>query len=433
MVYRKTKIDGWFELQRTICPICRKSGGCMIHKDGNKVACIRERSEIQFGKNSCQSWLHQLKNGAKVNVSENVAQTKSRKKFPVHILHGFFSKLVRDTTTTISPKHKLHLNGERQLSDNTITKRQYRSFPQQPRVTAKNVLGQFEERLTDPNLTMGIPGFYMNNEGWTINGQSGILIPYRNEYNFITGFQIRVDEVKNFVETDQINYPNLKAYVKKQPNFVQIQINGQNYWEGELEQGKKETIADENGEILGTVKLAKGQRYYWLSSPNKKYGTVAGDPVPIHVAIPSNQLEKWNMAIEEDLKNPNIDSYSTLRKADSVWLTEGALKADLAIDRIVDAFSNVIEEVGDTMLATPGINSWRSLLPMLRNMGVKRVNLAYDMDAIENEHVNQYFHDMVKEFKLQGYEVYVAAWSLKNGKGIDDCLLNKVIPQLRKL
>lgn len=109
------------------------------------------------------------------------------------------------------------------------------------------------------------------------------------------------------------------------------------------------------------------------------------------------------------------------------------LKADLAIDRIVEAFSDVIEEVGDTMLATPGINSWRTLLPVLKNMGVKRVNLAYDMDAIENEYVNQYFHDMVKEFKLQGYEVYVAAWSLKNGKGIDDCLLNNFLPQLRKL
>ena len=398
MVYRKTKIEGWFELQRTVCPICGKTGGCMIHKDGNKVACIRERSDIQFGKNSCQSWLHQLKDGVKVNVSDSVAATKSRKKFPVHILHGFFSKLVNDTTTSLTVPHMQHLKVERQLSDNTITKRQYRSFPQQPWITAKNVLGKFEERLSDPNLTVGIPGFYMNQYGWTINGQSGILIPYRNEYNFITGYQIRVDEVKNFVETDQINYPNLKAYVKQQPNYVQIQVNGQNYWEGVLELGKKENVVDENGEILGTVKLAKGQRYYWLSSPNKKYGTVAGDPVPIHVAIPSKQLEEWNKAIEADLNNPNIDSYTTLRKAKSVWITEGALKADLAIDHIVEAFSDVIDEVGDTMLAAPGINSWRSLLPMLKNMGVKRVNLAFDMDAIENEHVNQYFHDNIKNW-----------------------------------
>lgn len=433
MVYRKTKIEGWFELQRTVCPICGKTGGCMIHKDGNKIACIRERSDIQFGKKSCQSWLHHLKDGVKVNVSDKVATTKSRKKFPVHLLHGFFSKLANDSTTLLTAPHMHHLNGERQLSANTIAKRQYRSFPQQPWVTAKNVLGKFEERLSDQNLTVGIPGFYMNNYGWTINGQSGILIPYRNEYNFITGFQIRVDEVKNFVETDQINYPDLKAFVKKQPNYVQIQVNGQNYWEGVLELGKKETVVDENGEILGTVKLAKGQRYYWLSSPNKKYGTVAGDPVPIHVAIPSKQLKEWNKTLEADLKNPNSDSYTTLRKAKSVWVSEGALKADIAIDHIAEAYADVIDEVGDTMIAAPGINSWRSLLPMLKNMGVKRVNLAFDMDAIENEHVNQYFHDMVKEFKSQGYEVYVAAWSLKNGKGIDDLFLNNYIPQLKKL
>ena len=57
---------------------------------------------------------------------------------------------------------------------------------------------------------------------------------------------------------------------------MNIVVNGKKFWEGVLEQGKMEKVVDENGEILGTVKLARGQRYYWLSSPNKKYGTVAG-------------------------------------------------------------------------------------------------------------------------------------------------------------
>ncbi len=433
MVYRQTKIKGWFELQRTVCPVCGKSGGCMIHESGNKIACIRERSEIQFGKGSCQSWLHQIKDGVKVDVGNTVSTTNSRKKFPVHLLHGFFSKLAKEATTELTQMHSQHLATERKLTKSTIIERQYRSFPKHPSVTAKNVLGHFADRLADPKMTVGIPGFYMNQDSWTINGQSGILIPYRNEYNFITGYQIRVDEVKNFVETDQLNYPNLKAYVLRQPNYVNIVVNGKKFWEGVLEHGKMEKVVDENGEILGTVKLARGQRYYWLSSPNKKYGTVAGDPIPIHVAIPSRQLESWNKAVEADLSNSDSDSHTTLRKSKAVWITEGALKADIAIDHIAEAFSDVIEEVGDTMLAAPGVNSWRGLLPMLKTMGVKRVNIAFDMDAIENEHVSPYFHDMVKEFKSLGYEVYVAAWSLKNGKGIDDLFLNSFTPQLRKL
>ena len=114
----------------------------------------------------------------------------------MHLLHGFFSKLAKDSTTELSHMHSQHLMNVRKLPERTIINRQYRSFPQHPMVTAKNVLGPFADRLADPKMTVGIPGFYMNQDSWTINGQSGILIPYRNEYNLITGYQIRVDEVK---------------------------------------------------------------------------------------------------------------------------------------------------------------------------------------------------------------------------------------------
>lgn len=110
----------------------------------------------------------------------------------------------------------------------------------------------------------------------------------------------------------------------------------------------------------------------------------------------------------------------------------GALKADIAVDHIENAFKDELASVGSTMLAVPGINSWRSLLPTLERMEVKRVNLAFDMDAISNKYVKQHFMDMVAELKKLGYEVYVALWNPEN-KGIDDCLCKNRRPQLRRL
>ena len=54
-----------------------------------------------------------------------------------------------------------------------------------------------------------------------------------------------------------------------------------------------------------------------------------------------------------------------------------------------------------------------SFTTSVKTMGVKRINIAFDMDATVNEHVSPYFHDMVKEFKTLGFEVYVAKMVIK--------------------
>jgi len=428
-VFRRTKLEGWYEFMKQTCPICNKTGGCIIHESGEKVACIRVPSEIQFGKGALPSWLHFIKDGVKVDVSTSYKVAPTRSKLPDQMLHHIYSAMMKHDLTALTREHMNHLTS-RGISKETIDVRGYCSFPEKPWIVAKEIIPeQLANRLEDPKFPMGIPGFYKNQYGWTIAGNEGILIPYRNEHNWIVGFQIRIDHPKNDVEVNSINFPGLMARVKEQPNLVQVfDDEGEVILERHFELNEQIEIK-KNGKV-GTVRLKKGQRYFWLSSANKKCGASAGEPIPVHVAVPTQRLKAWNSAVEKDLKNNSSDIHTTL-KAENVWITEGALKADIAVDHIAKAFNEEIKEVGDTFLAVPGANSWRSLIPVLDNMGVKRVNIAFDMDAIFNEHVKMHFKNMVAELKNK-YDVFVALWNPKN-KGIDDLLTRGIKPQLRKI
>ena len=46
-------------------------------------------------------------------------------------------------------------------------------------------------------------------------------------------------------------------------------------------------------------------------------------------------------------------------------------------------------------LAVAGVNSWRYLLPLPKDMEVKTVNIAFDMDAIANHTVAFYLKAIV--------------------------------------
>lgn len=108
-----------------------------------------------------------------------------------------------------------------------------------------------------------------------------------------------------------------------------------------MEVGQTEAVI--SGSESG-VKLVKGQRYFWLSSASKEDGTGAGDPLPVHVAVPTRQLNSWES--------------STLLKTNAVWITEGALKADIAVEHIIKVNkSEELEVIGSTFLAIPGVNT----------------------------------------------------------------------------
>jgi len=419
---RRTKVKDWFEFYRVACPICGKTGGCMMHKDGEAVACIRVNSERYFSKNSSlPSYLHYLKG------------EKKRKKISIQDIPSYTGeeKLNDDALDMayrafldcleLSEEHYMHLSSpSRGLTDEQISVREYRSFPKQPWKVAKEI-----QSILGTSDLSGIPGFYLAKgkygDFWSISGSEGILIPFRNVKNQIVGFQYRIENPPNEVKIQE-RKQGIHAVVLKQPNLVQVSFEGEILWEKELELDKNETViyADE---IVGWVKLKKGNRYFWLSSANKNKGTGAGagnqSPLPVHVSVSLSKLMDWEVG-------------STLR-VNSVWLGEGGLKGDISVDLIEKLYdSEELDDIGTTFLSLPGVNAWRLALPILKDMNVNQVNICFDADAVKNVYVRQHLFDCAKQLKLDGYRVNIVLWN-SSFKGIDELLLSGTLPRIREI
>ena len=99
---------------------------------------------------------------------------------------------------------------------------------------------------------------------------------------------------------------------------------------------------------------------------------------------------------------------------ETVGLTEGALKADVA-----SAIS------GKPFIALIGVGNQEqlpSVLGYLKDHGTKRISVFVDMDLYENAHVASALKGIEEKVTLSGLEF--AAWSWdRNYKGIDDWLL----------
>ena len=137
-------------------------------------------------------------------------------------------------------------------------------------------------------------------------------------------------------------------------------------------------------------------KYTWFSSRGKEGGASSG--APSHVAMPSSLIDKKR-----------------------VWITEGALKADIAC-----------ELLGEIVIGVSGVSNFRSgnLIPTLQQLDVNDVVIAYDADAERNPQVKHHEFQLASLLSAKGYTVYKAQWELHKGKGIDDLLLNGEIPTI---
>jgi hypothetical protein len=304
--------------------------------------------------------------------------------------------------------HRKHLMEERGMTEEEIIIRGYRSFPDKPWAPFKN----FEIA----NLK-GFPGVYQkegkNGPYWLLNNMGeGILIPFHNEYNQIVGWQIRLDNPKPslVVETDFPYY------------FMAVEVDGviKVLWEGTiindliLEVGASKTFYTQlKGQKIkiGKVSLHSGQKYLWLSSTGKWNGTGAGNPIPIHVAVPVAKRQKWPTG--------------HLLQVKKVWITEGPIKAEIAAQKLNQVF-----------LSVPGITSWRPIFDLITKMGVEEIVLAFDMDIARKKELREQIKTLKMELEKQSQiqKCWIALWREdKHGKGIDDMLLNGFKPQVRPL
>lgn len=200
-----------------------------------------------------------------------------------------------------------------------------------------------------------MPGFYTHGKQWRMAGQkSGILIPVCDKDNCIQGLQIRVDQ------------PSVKMI--PQPD--------------------------------GSVCKKTGGKYSWFSSPPDRKGR---DGVP---------------------RYPNGTSISSFihvtgdMSSDTVYLTEGALKADVAS----------YLAGGALFVGLTGVQNTRYLRDVINGLRPKKVVECIDMDLRTNPDVRR-AQAKIQSIVMPLCDKYETFYWPESEKGIDDYLLFQKLKQ----
>jgi hypothetical protein len=301
---------------------------------------------------------------------------------------------------SIQEQHLRHLKEVRQISPSHAQLRGYGSYVQdnRERYIRTKAIKSSVRRLE------GIPGFaeMKGNYGlyWSMVGRAGMLIPFRNLINQIVGFQVMYDERPELIKADG----DLRIHMKDYNNFNIIQKST-----GEL-------LGQANRNQLpltsewGTISLALGSKYGWLSSPINPEkgiynGAEIGEPLPYHTAVPIQAFMNWKLHKNHIREHMNLDE---------VWWGEGPLKGDIAAD-----FTNKLH------LQVAGVAQWRLLLEPTKELKPKRVVFAFDADAQDKEdtvglNVTNAVKEAKKELQPLGIDVAIALWPSNVAKGLDD-------------
>ncbi|MCL2299604.1 MAG: toprim domain-containing protein, partial [Firmicutes bacterium] len=96
---------------------------------------------------------------------------------------------------------------------------------------------------------------------------------------------------------------------------------------------------------------------------------------------------------------------------EKIILIEGPLKADV-----------VHHLTGHTVLAVPGVNALTHLektLPALRERGVRRIMTAFDMDFLQNTHVQSGYEALTEKLMALGFRYGTYLWN-PDYNGLDD-------------
>src|SRR5262249_13663880 len=109
------------------------------------------------------------------------------------------------------------------------------------------------------------------------------------------------------------------------------------------------------------------------------------------------------------------------RSAETVLVTEGALKADI-IRRLSLTVRPCPPEPW-AVVGLPGVSCWARAVPVLRALGARLVALAFDADLLVNDSVRLALAQATAGLVAAGFRVGVLSWDERCRKGLDDALL----------
>ena len=91
-------------------------------------------------------------------------------------------------------------------------------------------------------------------------------------------------------------------------------------------------------------------------------------------------------------------------------------------------------------IALPGVGTWavlfhpdkdldgKTFFDILVEKGMKKLVVMYDADKNENERVMRAEQDFIENLRKRSVKVFVGEWNEVWGKGLDDILIQGVIP-----
>lgn len=320
-------------------------------------------------------------------------------KAPSDRLHDVYSKVMK--LLPLNTAHITHLKEVRKIPLQYARIRSYRSYT----LDKKERYDMTKNIKRSVGSLEGVPGFaeLKGKYGlyWTMVGKSGMLIPFRNIFNQIEGFQIMYDERPKLIKADGDLHIQMKDYDSF--NIVQKST-------GEIlgESNRNELPIHTN---LGSISVELGPKYGWFSSPiNPEKGVLNGAEIgrpllPYHTAVPIQALLNWTVHKGDIHEHMNVDE---------IWWGEGPLKGDISAD-----FTSKLH------LQVAGVAQWRLLLEPTKQLKPKRVVFAFDADAQDKEDsVGLNVLNAVKEAKQElqplGIDVAIAMWPSSVAKGLDD-------------
>lgn len=425
----------WYEFIRVACPICGHTGNCIVNETGTAIICTRCENKHPYG----TAWYYSLKYSAKTNQSNAIRMSKHAPdvKQASHANDNQLDKVYRLLLLYygLTKADFKTLTSQRHLSEETIKHHHYATFTESKRQVVRTESGKiysiwhllFKKIGIPLDSWLGVPGFYGVNlpdckELLPIfNTVEGTLIPFRNASNLITGLQVRVHKIPVYIKVINKQFKSMayKIHASADGSFTITDRYGEEITTGFGVFHQENTVQLPDGML--TFKMSKGAKYIWVTSVHKLEG-----------CGPSGDL---GLPCQVDLDG----IYQTLRleapanfrqQPKTAWITEGGLKTDVATEQLSQVFTTQeLDKFGHMIIGVPGTSTWRPLLKLIADLNITRVTLAYDADFVSNKAVQTQYSKLISALSSR-VVVQIAIWNINDGKGIDDCLVNRKRPKI---
>lgn len=290
-------------------------------------------------------------------------------------------------------------------------------------LSRKKVMQSLVERVGEPK---GVPGFYQRRDGsWTCYRLAGIVFPVYNTRGQI--IRLRVNDDYPDCEGEFAGKASLFRYMRDDEFgtgwfAIPMRENGSLIYE-------RRELVWEYGSVNKKIELTSAG-YPKGSKVNGKYKNFTSYQERA-VTAPDGVLHVTNL-LTNGCRSGSACSLYTKQGDDTtvVYATEGEKKAIVANMMLNVPVISIPGVSNFNMLFKPEEGYKDTLMEALRDRGMKLAVLVYDADKASNEVVLRNEQNAIKAFRENGIKIAVGEWNAAWGKGLDDILLEQVLPKV---